>query len=127
MKLNQSSLLTAYNIPLSLQASWLIQQGMFDAAGGRYSGLLSLYKAAIEGAHYPASYVLIPEKGIAILVDGHFNLYVHRKSRKQGIATQLTEIFISEFPHLIIDKDVKTQEPTTHILNMQLGKCAIAA
>ena len=122
MKSNQQSLITAHNIELSLQASWLIQQGMFDADGGRFSGLLSLYKSAIDGFSCKVSYVLLPEKGIAILADGHFNLYVHRKFRKQGIAEELTEIFIREFPHLLGDESIKTQEPTTHILNKQLSK-----
>lgn len=110
-------IITAYNIPLSLQASWLIQQGMFDAAGGRFSGLLAWYKYSIDGTEYTASYVMLPNVGIAILVDDVFSLYVHKKYRRQGYAKQLAKLFNHNFPHLLNNKKIETQTLTTKILN----------
>ena len=117
---NIESLFTAYNIPLSLQAGWLIQQGMFDAKGGRCSGLLARYKRALSGTDYKASYVLIPNTGIAILVDGYFNLYVHEELRGKGIAKELVNYFVNNFSELIAKEKFETQEPTTRILNNAL-------
>jgi hypothetical protein len=36
---NKRPMIAGHLVPLSTQAGWLIQQGMFDADGGRYSGL----------------------------------------------------------------------------------------
>lgn len=122
--MSEIPMLTAHKTPLSFQAGWLIQQGMFDADGGRFSGLLAIYKDALNGLDIEVSYVLFPHVGLAILVDGQFSLYVHKKHRGNGVATELTKEFIERFPRLLLSNKIQSQFPTTKIVNKILKlKC----
>tara|TARA_B100001057_G_scaffold463613_1_gene517944 strand:+ start:164866 stop:165339 length:474 start_codon:yes stop_codon:yes gene_type:complete len=88
--------------PLRLLADFLIRNGMFDAGNVSDNSLLNQYREALVNPTNPSvvSFVMEPNKGIAILVDTpngkpQFNLYTATRMRGQGIARDLTEQFFA--------------------------------
>lgn len=120
--LKKQPILTAFNVPLSMVAASLIQEGMFRCVDGEYSGLLSKYKSALSGKDCNATYVMYPKIGIAIHTEGNFNIYVHNEHRMKGFATKLVEDFYLRFPEVIDGEIFVVQEPTGSIVNKVVKK-----
>lgn len=108
--------------PLKLVANFLIQNGMFDAKGGRFSGLLVAYQNALVSSldTVRTSFVMIPNKGIAILIVGRtdkpqLNLYTHHSLRGQGIARDLVTEFLVNIGKDKLD-NIECTELVDHIV-----------
>jgi GNAT superfamily N-acetyltransferase len=115
----------ASNINLREHAFMLINLGMFDAEGGRYSGMLASLQASLEGANITASYYLSPDVGIVFYTEhkgkASLSIYVHRKQRGKGMARALMERFGHYFDDIPLSSNLKIQAPTDRLAQAYLG------